>query len=510
MAGDFAVFGPLPGGDSPDPSRVGILVPISDYQKFAKGNPNVAAPDAAGLSLIGPEGDQGLLAANVGGFALVSTTGNRQALTEAKSWMPRGAASLAQRLNADEAKRAQSSAVWLYANIQTVQKMFGPMIEAKMQEAKQTMDQLKNMGQAPPMAANAGAIMDVYSGVLKTFLKETQSASLTLNPSATSLRLDLAVAALPQTDMAKILTGDSATMDRSFMRYLQNGAMMNMLGAVDSASWSKFNDWGISLLAQMAGKPVTDPEIQKIRKFAADSTAAVGGTLAMSMSADPKSKPPFAFRYVVGLKDPQAFSRILDQMPSILNSGLVAGLYQQMGLKFNVELQRKAETYKDVSIDSLRFNIAADPNSPQGQMIASMYGQGINVRIAAVNNLLVYAFAADSSAAIKSLIDQVKTAGASAAVPSEVQAASQLIPGSEKADFLLTYNIVRLMQMGMSMVPMPIPVQPPTTKSTSNLAIAGSSADGKLSIQVAVPKQHLQELMGAFMQMQQGMQQQQN
>jgi hypothetical protein len=27
-------------------------------------------------------------------------------------------------------------------------------------------------------------------------------------------------------------------------------------------------------------------------------------------------------------------------------------------------------------------------------MIASMYGQGINVRLASVNNLLVYAFAA--------------------------------------------------------------------------------------------------------------------
>jgi len=503
MGGDFALFGPLPGGDSPDPTRIGILVPISDYQKFAKGNPNVTAPDAAGLSLIGPEGDQGLIATNVGGYALVSTAGNRQTLTEAKSWMPRGATSLAQRLSAEEAKRAQTSPVWLYANIQTVQKMFGPMIEAKMQEAKQAMDQLKNMGQAPPMAANAGAIMDMYSGVIGTFLKETQSASLALTPSATALRLDLAVAALPQTNMAKAFAADSATMDRSFMRYLQNGAAMNILAAVDSAAWGKFNDWGIGLLAQMAGKPTTDPEIQKIRKFATDGTNALGGTLAVSMSADPKSKPPFAFRYVVGLKDPQAFSRMLDQMPSILNSSLVSGFYQQKGIKYNVELQRKAETYKDVAIDSLKFSIAADPNSPQGQMIASMYGQGINVRLASVNNLLVYAFAADSSAAIKGLIDQVKTAGSSAAVPSEVQTASQLIPGSEKADCLLTYNIVRLMQVGMSMVPLPIPVQAPNTKSTSNLAIAGSTADGKLSVQIALPKQHLQELMGAVMQMQQ-------
>ena len=38
----------------PDPSRVGILVPVSDYQKFAKGNPNVTPPDAQGLSASAP------------------------------------------------------------------------------------------------------------------------------------------------------------------------------------------------------------------------------------------------------------------------------------------------------------------------------------------------------------------------------------------------------------------------------------------------------------------------
>jgi hypothetical protein len=510
MSGDFAVFGPLPGGDAPDPSRVGILVPVSDYQKFAKGNPNVTAPDASGISSIGPEGEQMLVAAGVGSYALVTSAGNRQALTEVKTWIPKGATSLAQRLSADEVKRAQNSPVWLYANVQTLQKMFGPMIEAKIQEMKQMMDQMKGQGQAPPMPGNMGAIMDVYSGVLSTLMKETQSASLTLDPTATALRLELAVAALPQTEMAKIFAGDAATTDRSFAKYLQNGAAMNMLAAVDSASWNKMNDWGINLLAQMTGKPATDPEIQKIRKFATESMSAFGGTAAVSMSVDPKSKPPFALQYVIGLKDAQAFSRAIDQMPAIINSGLVADFYKEMGLKFNVELQRKAETYKDVPIDALKFGFTStDPNSPQGQMIASMYGQGMNIRLAVVNNLVVYTVAAAPSASIKALIDQVKNSTTTAAAPSEIQAATQLIPGSEKADFFLTYNILRLIQMASTMAPMPFPA--PTAKSQSNLAIAGNAANGKMSVQIAIPKQHLQELMGAFMQMQQqGMQQQQN
>ncbi len=507
MSGDFAVFGPLPGGDSPDPSRIGILVPVSDYQKFAKGNPNVTAPDASGLSLIGPEDEQMLVAASVGNYALMTTAGNRQALTEVKTWIPRGATSLAQRLTADEAKRAQSSPIWVYANIQTVQKMFGPMIESKIQEAKQMFEQMKSQGQAPPMGGNMGAVVDMYSGILNTLMKEAQSASLTLDPTAAALRLEVAVAALPQTEMAKLFAGDAATTDRSFAKYLQNGAMMNMLAAVDPASWNKMNDWGINLLAQMTGKPVSDPEIQKIRKFATESTNALGGTLAASMSADPKSKPPFTLRYVIGLKDAQAFSRAMDQMPAIFNSGLVADFYKQMGMKFNVELQRKAETYKGVPIDALKFGFTAtDPNSPEGQMLASMYGQGMNIRMAVVNNLVVYTLAGDPSAAIKALIDQVKSSTSTAATPSEIQAATQLIPGSEKADFFLTYNILRLVQMASAMAPMPFPA--PVAKSQSNLAIAGGAANGKMSVQIAIPKQHLQELMGAFMQMQQqGMQQ---
>jgi len=508
MTGDFAVFGPLPGGDNPDPSRVGILVPVSDYQKFAKGNPNVTAPDAAGLSLIGPEGQQMLVAASAGSYALVTTAGNRQALAEMKSWVPKGAASLAQRLSPDEAKRAQSSPIWVYANIQTVQKMFGPMIEQQMQGMKQKFEQMQGQGQTPPMAGDMGAAMDMYSGMLKTLLQETQSASLSIDPSATALRLEVGVAALPQTGMAKALTSDSTKLDRSFTRYLQNGAITNVLAAVDPASWNRLNDWGINMLAQMAGKPATDPEVQKIRKFATDATNALGGTLAVSMTADPKSKPPFAVRYAVGVKDAQALTRTMDQLPTFFNSGLVADLYQKMGMKFSVELQRKVETYKDVPIDAIKFSFTAtDANSPAGQAIAAMYGQGMNVRMALVNNLLVYALAADSSAAVKALIDQAKNASSASAVPSEIQAATQLIPGSDKAEFLMTFNILRELQMIAAISPMPFPA--PVAKTQSNIAVAGGAANGRLAVQIALPKQHLQEVMAAFMQMQQQQMQQQ-
>ncbi|HNS22667.1 MAG TPA: hypothetical protein PKH24_19345 [Sedimentisphaerales bacterium] len=502
MAGNFAVFGPLPGGEGPDPSRVGVLVPVSDYQKFVTGNPNVAKPDAQGISLIGPEGEQELAAVKAGEFALVTTTGNKQALTEAKNWMPRGATSLAQRLDANELKRAQGSPAWAYLNIQTASKMFGPMIQAKIQEAKEMSKQMQEQG-GPPMMGRMEGIMDGYASLLNTLMQEAQSASLTLTPNATALNAGLTLTALPETELAKTLKGGTAAPDRSFVRYVKNGAMASFIASVDSAAWTRINDMAMDMFAKMIAKGATDPQMTQLKKLAADATNALGGTLAGSFSVDATGKPPFAVRYVVGLKDPQAFNRVMEETPKLFNSGAVADFYKDMGLKASFEIQRKAETYKGVPVDAIKVSFTAtDPNSQEAQMVTMMYGQGMNGRIAVVNNLLVYAFAGDPNPVVREMIDQVKAGGTTATASTEVDTATKLIPAAEKADFFMTFNLLRAFQMASAMLPMGIPPVP--AQSQSNIAVAGNADGGKLSIELAVPKQHVTEIMTAFMQMQQG------
>ncbi|MBP7053083.1 MAG: hypothetical protein KBE65_18920 [Phycisphaerae bacterium] len=501
MAGSFAVFGPLPGGEGPDPSRVGVLVPVSDYQKFVTGNPNVAKPDAQGISLIGPEGEQELAAVKAGAFALLTTTGNKQALTEAKNWMPRGATSLAQRLDASELKRAQGSPAWAYLNIQTASKMFGPMIQAKIQEIKAMSQQMQ--GQEQPMAVRMEGIMDGYASLLNTLMQEAQSASLTLTPNPTTLNAGLTLTALPETELAKTLKGGTAAPDRSFVRYVKNGAIASFIASVDSTAWNRINDMAVDMFAKMVAKGATDPQMSQLKKLAADATNALGGTLAGSFSVDATGKPPFAVRYVVGLKDPQAFNRVMEETPKLFNSGAVADFYKDMGLKVSFEIQRKAETYKGVPVDAIKMTFTAtDPNSQEAQMVTMMYGQGMNGRIAVVNNLLVYAFAGDPTPVVREMIDQVKASGTTATASTEVDTATKLIPAAEKADFFVTFNLLRAFQMASAMLPMGIP--PVSAQSQSNIAVAGNADGGKLSIELAVPKQHVTEIMTAFMQMQQG------
>src|SRR4030042_1502939 len=134
--GSFAAFAPLPGGDDSNAWRIGVLVPVSDYQQFVQGNPKITPP-AQGISQIG-EGERGFVAAQVSGYALVTTAGNRQGLIEAKSLLAGvGTTPLSKRLAPEELKRAGDSPVWAYVNMQAAAKLLEPMMPKMFQQAKE-------------------------------------------------------------------------------------------------------------------------------------------------------------------------------------------------------------------------------------------------------------------------------------------------------------------------------------------------------------------------------------
>ena len=110
-------------------------------------------------------------------------------------------------------------------------------------------------------------------------------------------------------------------------------------------------------------------------------------------------------------------------------------------------------------------------------------------------------------AEIRELIDQVQ-AGNVKQVGSETKSALTMLPGANKADFLVTFNLLRVFKMATTMIPMPIPTSQMNVPTKSNIVIAGKAGDGKMVVDIAVPKEHLTEIMGAFMMMQQQQMQQ--
>lgn len=506
-AGSFAVFSPLPGGD-PDPTAFGILIPVSDYQKFVSGNPNVSAADAAGISQIGPADSPMLAVTQVGQFALAGRAGTEEALAAAKKALSAGGSGLGATLDAAEGQRASGASVWAYANIEAASQLFGPMIQAKLAEVKEGMAAAGEEG-AGPMAA-ATASIDMYATMLQTLMDEAKYFSLSLDPSADKIGAGFVVAGKPGTKMAQMLQAGPATPNSGLLGYLDNGAVMNFVGSMDSPFWKKYNEMAIGLMGQVMGSDASAADTDALKKMASDAMECFNGPIAGSMSANPEGKPPFEVRYVAGLKDTEKFYQVVESASKMMTSGPIADFYQQMGMKVSFDLKRKVDTYKGAEIDSVTFAMTAtDANSPQSQMINQMYGDGFNVQMATVDGKLIYALAAEPGAAVRKLIDQVK-AGNAGQTPAEVQSAMALIPGADKADFFTTFNALRMLQMVSAFAPIPIPAS--NISSQSNMAIAGDTADGKLTIQLAVPKQHVLEIMGMVMQMQmqqqQGMQQQ--
>jgi len=505
MSGSFAVFAPLPGGEGFDPTRLGILVPVSSYEQFL-GNPKVQPSDTAGIATITPEGGPPLVATRVGEYALLSMAGNEQALAAMKESGLGGKPALTTGLDAPELKKSQTAPLWIYGNVQLAAKLFGPMIQGKLQEIKAAMSAASQQsGQAVMAPAVA---MDMYAGILDTLLKETKFASLSLTPSAAKIQLSFSVGAVPGTGMAEMFQSSPGQPDRKFTGFLDNGAAMNFFGVVDSAAWNKMNEFQLDLLGTLAGEGASAEDVAALKKMAKDATDALGGTLAASFTVDPKSKPPLSIKWVVGLKNAEKLYAALEKASAAVEEGPIAEFYKKMGMELSFELKRKTETYKGVNIDSISVAMdmsAAAGGEQEAQMIKAMWGDGFQGRIAVVDNTLVYTIAQDPTPAVHELIDRVK-AGGSGMTPSEVHSAMQLIPGADQADFFATYNILRLMQMGMAMMPMPMPSTPMPTQS--NIAMAAKSADGKLTLELAIPKQHAQEAMMAVMQMQMQMQQQ--
>jgi hypothetical protein len=81
------------------------------------------------------------------------------------------------------------------------------------------------------------------------------------------------------------------------------------------------------------------------------------------------------------------------------------------------------------------------------------------------------------------------------------------LPDAGSEDAIITYNYLRIMKMTAGLVQMPFTM--PDVPSKSNIVIGAKIANGSAAIDLALSKEHLQEMMTAFqMIMQQQMQHQ--
>ncbi len=511
MDGNVVIFGTLMPGEmsQQNPGQnmfVGILAPVTDYKQFIDGNPNCAEADGKGISKIGQNDIPMLLAAKAKNCALLSWPNDYEKLvTMAKEISAASSSGLAGTLDDSMKKQAVTEPIWAHVNMQQVSATFGPMVQSKIQEIKTMMQAMPtDQGIQPAGIQN---IIGMYASVIDILLKETKSVSVAVNPKPNVLNITKTVNAVPGTSMAKMFVKDaSSQQENKLLPYLEDGAIMNFGCNMGTSLMKQFQIKSIDLLSAMGGDAINAESTAKMKTLASNVIDCLAGPVAYTFSIDTSSKPPFVVKYAVAVKDEKKLSPLIKEAIEMMTNSGIMDFYKSMGMETSFTVKTGTENYKGVSIDSAKLTMkSTQAGSPQAMMINNMYGEGFDYRWGITNGLFVCAVGGDVDSEIHKLIDQAQS-GSAKEIGSETKAAIALLPGAEKADLLITFNILRVIKMATSMVPMPIPQINAPTKS--NIVVAGNAGDGRLVVDIAVPKEHLTEIVGALMMMQQQQMQQ--
>jgi len=511
--GAFVVFAVAPAGEVKDPkviaNSISILVPVSDYSQFTTGSPKIGKPDLNGVS---PLEGMGFSVTNLGGFALLGPSSGAIAAT-AKSLKAGPGKPLASALDADEVTAATQSPLWIYGNIQVLAKVLGPGVADKIKQAGAEITKLQAGAATPGMGMGMKGIFDMYANMADTLLKESKSVVVAVTPKPNVMVASATLAALPGTSMSDILTrpSPSSTKDWSLLSYCDDGAFMTGTSRFDMANLTKVHLKTMDMILPMVGTQISQDQVTKLKALMQDMSNAVGNELAFSATAGTKSRPFFGVKYVLTVKDKDKLLKLQDQMLELYGKdGFVSKMYAGMGLGLTSDVKRQPDsTYQGATIQASKLIFSSkDPNSQEAQVLQKMYGDGFDLRIAVLDRLALMAMGADADANIKKLIDQAKSGGPKQTA-AEIKSALDLLPEAKNADMIFTLNYLRILGTVIpAMMPMPMPQV--NFQSKSNLVFAGSIDKGRTNVQVALPKEHLTEIIQAVqMMMMQQMQQQQ-
>ncbi|MHC4119785.1 MAG: hypothetical protein ACYSWO_19990 [Planctomycetota bacterium] len=478
---------------------IGTFLPTNNYKNFVARNPNVGEADEQGISTIAANGKPMALAINVRRFALLCPPNAREQLLKVKKLLNQRKRSLGAGLDPDTRKQAASSPVWVYVNVKQASQMIRPMLQGGLARVKADLEKMKETGQGPPM--DPAGLIDFYGGILDMALKGTDNVTIALAPSAEACKMTLGLEPIPDT-MMEAMVGEPLEGDLdNMMGYLEDGSMFNVAAKVDHENLKTTYIGLFELMGKMMPDGLSETDLEQLQGLLTKGIDAIGDSLAVTVGVDSELSPPFVAKYVIKIKDRAAFEQVLEEELKLTEEGVLADIYKGFGMEMDVEVDRDAGTYKGVQIGGAKvaFKMGGD-DTMQAKMIEEMFGDGLEYRWAFASGNCVYTVGGDADGMIRELIDQVM-AGGPKEVGSEMKAALAAIDDSDQADVVGTLNYARAIRMGFNFMPLPEGVERPkvTAETRSNIAFAGRTTDeGKLAMQIVLPKDHLLEIKSVF------------
>ncbi len=509
--GNIAIFVVNVPGESAAPGPmgsmfVGALLPVTKYEKFVSANANVGQADEQGVSTIAVNGNPMGLATRFRRYALLCPPTARGQLATVKKMLNQRKNSLGAGLDPEIRKQAAGSPVWVYLNVKQASAMVQPMVLAGLQQMKAQIKKAQESGEEMPMDADAIAgIFDFYGGILKAVLEGTDNVTLGLAPSAKACSVTLGLKPVPDTMMAAMV-GESLGGDLDGMLgYLEDGAMFNVAAKVDHENLKTTYAGLFKLMGKMIPGGLSEADAEHLEKLIAKGIDAMGDSLAVTFGVSDKDSMPFTGKYVIEVKDQEAFKQVLEEELKLMGEGgVIADLYKGFGMEMDVEIDQDAGTYKGAQIGAAKigFKMGGDGAmlAEMSKMLEKMFGDGLDYQWAFAKGNCVYTVGGDADGTIRELIDQVR-AGGPKRVGSQMKAALEVLDDSDKADVVGTFNFVRYMHLVAGFMATATGAEMPQvdTPTESNIAFAGRTTEaGNLVLQIVMPKEHLLETKSVF------------
>jgi hypothetical protein len=500
--GNFAIFGVEVQGESAARHPManlfmGALIPVRNYEKFISRNPNASEPDDKGISTITLDGRTRALVTNFRRFAIVCPPNAHEKLSRVKEMMGQRQKSLSTVLDSGEKKMAATSPVWLYANVKQGSKLIQPILFGILEKMKTQLEKAKKSGEGPPM--DTAGIIGFYGGIFKMLIEGTEHAMVGLSPTSEVCNVNVSIKPVSDSDFEKIIGKPADGSFKNLLGYLDDGAWMNIASKIDRESVNASYMMLFDFMGGITSEGISEKELKKLKKLTTKMINAMGDSLAMSFGLGRESSL-FEIKYIIEVGKKKAFEKVIDKQLQMMQEGTFNKLYKGFGLDMDFKVDRDTDTYKGINIDAAKLEFTmGDEDSPQNRMIKQIYGEELDYRWAFVDSYCIYSIGGNADKRIREMIDQVKS-GHPKEISSEMKAAMDMIPNSKQAEAVGTFNYVRIINMLPKMILASDEVSLPklNVTSKSNIAFTSGLDDGKMTMQIAMPKKHLLEIKSAF------------
>ncbi|MFC1764191.1 hypothetical protein ACFL6U_19225 [Planctomycetota bacterium] len=447
------------------PVRFGLLVPVQSFEGFMKASPSFQ-PASEGVYKLNAGSGKTLLATAFKNYALLTRHGEASELTALKKQLSSGT-SIQSSLDQAEVQRATSEPIWVMANTAAVSKVFGSVLQEKVQQASAMMSAMAAMQQGGAMAANP-AQTEAATKELFDALSQSRYLAASIAPSAEQLGVDVRLASKPGTALAEKLDKSKTKRDVGLMGFLQDGAAFSLT----SNLVGKFIGGSFDSLAAHCPAENTEAKEKATALTAEIAKQFQGASDALSVKLTPGQSPFFTVQYAAQIKDGAKLQEQIGEMAKILGDSLPEGTAA-------FKLQSAVSEHQGVSIDGATVT----PPMPLGSI------KQLDYRMAYLDKLFVVTVGSGIEAGIKQLVDKAKAKPGPA--PADVTKILAPVEEAQAADLVAAINIAQILQLS------PGAGAGQSTPTQSGMAALLNMDKGQATFGLRLPKKHLQEVMQA-------------